>query len=423
MATTLEEQLFGQLGSLNTDNDLVSNSQGSPHETTGPGALTQPLLEDMESNMSVMATIEPTMVNENSIVENTAYMSSYSDLDLAANFTFDDCLASPSTSVSTTSIMRGSSHTLLTPACGMNESHSSDLMRANLDEVYFEQVHAMLPMIHKRQYFSWAGQEHVPPARECLRLAMRTTAAAVSRAPSNLSKILYIDTRRILDTLDLLEPAVVQLEHIQAGILVAHYELMQRRERQAMLTAGRALRLIQISRLYDVDGTSTLTTLVSPTMADDSSFSEAEERRRTFWVAFVLDRFLSTRNEWPMTLQEETICTRLPAPETNFQNNQPIHMSVLAEAVTSSGQTTLSPFAECIVLAALVWSRVEWLTVILKKRAERLSQASPVPSDLLERDPMSNHSCLMHWKVPLHISWHVQKIQISQGPLESQKTR
>lgn len=94
------------------------------------------------------------------------------------------------------------------------------------------------------------------------------------------------------------------------------------------------------------------------TLSDDHSFSALEERRRTFWVAFCLDRFLCSRNEYPLTLQEEQIGTRLPCPESNFQNNQPVRTRFLSEAIMSAAQAVhsqapLSPFAECVVLATL----------------------------------------------------------------------
>ena len=161
-----------------------------------------------------------------------------------------------------------------------------------------------MPIIHKRRYFSWAGQEHLKPAKECLRSAVQTIAAALSDPFRSLSQALYVETRRMLDMLDVLEQAAVQLEHIQAGLLVAHYEFMHLHEHQAMLTAGRTLQLVQMSRLYDLDGVAHSS---SPTMTDEN-FAEDEEKRRTFRLAFTFDRFLSTRNEWPLTLDEETVC-------------------------------------------------------------------------------------------------------------------
>jgi len=184
--------------------------------------------------------------------------------------------------------------------------------------LYFDRVHAVAPIMHKRRYFEWAGQENPSLARACLRSAMRTIAAAVSAQFQCLGDALYAETRRMLEKLDASEhrshwmTGKIQLEQIQAWLLLAHYEFLRMYEHQAMLTAGRAFRLVQLSRLYDVDtpdvgftAASAVSTASSP--VSDEAFAEAEEKRRTFWLAYCFDRFLSTRNEWPLTLHEEMV--------------------------------------------------------------------------------------------------------------------
>jgi hypothetical protein len=191
-------------------------------------------------------------------------------------------------------------------------------------------------MIHLRRYFAWAGQgqESLRPTRACLRSAMRTMAAAVSAQYRGFSDVLYVETRRLLEThnyqmqtqtqateaLSLRLNEEILLELIQAWLLLAHYESLRMDERQAMLTAGRAFRLIQIARLYDIDAPDDdVSVYLSPATTSESepeygehgdpdeSFAEAEEKRRTFWLAFSFDRFLCWRNEWPLTLQEEMV--------------------------------------------------------------------------------------------------------------------
>jgi Fungal specific transcription factor domain len=175
-------------------------------------------------------------------------------------------------------------------------------------------VHLVCPVIHQRRYFAWAGQESLPPTRACLRSAMRTMAAAVSPRYRRLGDVLYAETRRLLEThvekptsevaARVMASDKIPLEQIQAWLLLAHYESLRMEERQAMLTAGRAFRLVQMARLYDVDTPDN----VPPVTAEpelDESFVDAEEKRRTFWLAYSFDRFLCWRNEWPLTLQEE----------------------------------------------------------------------------------------------------------------------
>ncbi|KAI4120392.1 MAG: hypothetical protein LQ341_007549 [Variospora aurantia] len=78
---------------------------------------------------------------------------------------------------------------------------------------------------------------------------------------------------------------------------------------------------------------------------------EMEEKRRTFWVAYVLDRFVCIRYGCPLTLTEQVVMVRLPAPEVAFQSGQPVLMGFLIESITADDQSSMSPFTECIVLA------------------------------------------------------------------------
>ncbi|KAF2675691.1 hypothetical protein K458DRAFT_397701 [Lentithecium fluviatile CBS 122367] len=119
-----------------------------------------------------------------------------------------------------------------------------------------------------------------------------------------------------------------------------------------------------MARLFEIDasGSEANSPQVSPTTLQQESYNDdrfcvVKERRRTFWLAYCLDCFLYSRNEYPPMMQEEMICTRLPAPEANFQNNQsvcfPFLADVLAAKATERPSTSLSSFSECVVLATL----------------------------------------------------------------------
>ncbi|KAL4961116.1 transcription factor domain-containing protein [Aspergillus stella-maris] len=269
-----------------------------------------------------------------------------------------------------------------------------DLVYADLDQLYFDRVHPVAPFLHQQRYFSRVKTEPPSLARACLRSTMRTVAAALSAQFRRLADSLYVEASRLLRELDATE-GVPPLAQIQALLLLAHYELLQMEESRAMVTAGRCFRLVQLSRLHDIDGYTT--GLTESSLLD---FASAEERRRTFWVAFCFDRFLSFRHHWPLTLQEEAIWTRLPAPESSFQSGQApeLPMDFLHEAITTSGQRLLPPFAECVILATLYgramnlrrmaavrntpedlqafWSRHQLLVGILEKRNQLWSWSS-----------------------------------------------
>ncbi|OBT39043.1 hypothetical protein VE00_10696 [Pseudogymnoascus sp. WSF 3629] len=293
----------------------------------------------------------------------------------------------------------------------------SDLMKVDLDELYFDRVYQVAPNIHRRNYFASVSQNCPSPARIALQYAMRAVAAAVSAQYRPLSSMLCAESRRVLEQMDADgagECGETPIEQIQAWLLVAHWELLCKHEHQAMLTAGRVIRMVQLARFHDVDACSVPfmslgaeSPLVSPSLlSGDESFAQVEEKRRTFWLAYCFDRFCLMRSGCPLSLQEESIRTRLPAPEANFHNSQPIRMGFLPEALARNGCTVLPPFAKCVVLNSLFSrcmshqrfaraelvsagadSRKSWFALALEKRKQLLVQSLPDCTDAVD-DPM-----------------------------------
>ncbi|KAL6816623.1 hypothetical protein J3E69DRAFT_375261 [Trichoderma sp. SZMC 28015] len=350
------------------------------------------------------------------------------------------------------------------------------------NQLYFDRVHDTLPMIHRRRYFSWADQENPSPARSCLRSAMHTVAAARSAQYHSLGDALYQETCQLLesqhtrklsrsgstsiDNVNDLNPNKscaaqhIPLELVQAWLLLAHYEFLRIDEHQAMLTAGRAFRLVQLARLYDVDESSSGGGVDDMPLNpfdgsdgdehdEDLSYAITEEKRRTFWLAFNFDRFLCSRNEWPLTLQEEAVRTRLPAPEESFQNNQPVQMCFLSEVLAvadniqadASTIIPLAPFAECVVLAALqgrcmahrrmslvsssgadgaqeFWARHEQLVLAMDKRYQMLAQSAAFI--MANRDPMVIFTYMLAQKVIINLDSILETVPWQRQP--QQKT-
>ncbi|KAK4980785.1 hypothetical protein LTR28_001139 [Elasticomyces elasticus] len=141
----------------------------------------------------------------------------------------------------------------ITPA-DTRDTAMTDLMRADLDQVFFDRVHPVLPIIYHRRYFSWANKEHPGATRACLRSAMRAMAAAMSAPGRRFCDQLYTETRDLLEAHKIGSKADISVEYVQAWLLLAHYELL---------------------------------------------------RSRVFWLSFCLDRSLCLRNEYPLTLQED----------------------------------------------------------------------------------------------------------------------
>lgn len=82
-------------------------------------------------------------------------------------------------------------------------------------------------------------------------------------------------------------------------------------------------------------------------------WTEREERRRTFWQAFCMDRYASIGTGWPMSVDEKDISTVLPASEEAYDLSRPETTLTLAEALTPGGASKLSSFGGIVLMACL----------------------------------------------------------------------
>ncbi|KAJ8106915.1 hypothetical protein OPT61_g9225 [Boeremia exigua] len=297
------------------------------------------------------------------------------------------------------------------------KSFLTEYERADLDQVFFDRVHPVLPLFYRRNCHGWR-EPLAGTALECLRSAMRTIAAAMSAPGAQFCDQLYAETRRLLEDYSsrCTSTESIELNYIQTWLLLGFYELLRVGETQAMLTAARCSRLVLMARLFEIDAPDwdeTRSPQVPPLTPqqrspDDDSFCVVEERRRTFWLAYCLDCFLYARNDYPPMMQEDMICTRLPAPEANFQNNQAICTPFLADIFAAKAAdgpwTSISSLAECMIVATLYakcsgrrstqmtqqpgiargesWARLKHLAGVAKTRLQILAaHSSPVDSD------------------------------------------
>ncbi|KAF5139450.1 Sorbicillinoid biosynthetic cluster transcription factor sor4 [Metarhizium anisopliae] len=240
-------------------------------------------------------------------------------------------------------------------------------------------------------YAVLAGDADTSPARTALRSAMRTIASAMVPQFCDIGQIMYALTRRMLETQDACgetglpwmarlkppqEQQEIDHERTQAWLLLAYYDVLRKSGLQAFVTARRAFRLLQLSGLYDMDAhrshisTSPAETswnaqlCLSNNEADEpilqQTWISVEEKRRTVWSAFLLDRLSTMLNDQPMMLMGEIMYTRLPMAEAEFQSGsqEPVSpMGFLVEATDESkagnGINMLPPFAHCVVVANL----------------------------------------------------------------------
>lgn len=131
---------------------------------------------------------------------------------------------------------------------------------------------------------------------------MWTLASSLSSQFQVTERQLYAETRQLLQALEAEEPwHQISLEQAQAWTLLALYELTCEDYHRGMLSAGRAFRLVQMMRLYEVDVPQTPPTQemeqdqgqLGLQMRAQDDWVDNEMRRRTFWLAYTIDRFTS----------------------------------------------------------------------------------------------------------------------------------
>ncbi|KAJ5568672.1 hypothetical protein N7450_011158 [Penicillium hetheringtonii] len=295
----------------------------------------------------------------------------------------------------------------------------SEFLQAELNQLYFDRVHPSVQILHHRRYLSWARKIVKKTSRRSLQYAVWTLASLLSAQFRHFQDSFYQETKRSLEQSYLSGDSNngVDTEEIQAWILIATYESMRTFHRSAWMSAGRAFRLVQLMRLHEID---------SPTNPPlpEADLIETEEKRRVFWLAYFLDHLLSMRNNWPITLNEHVICTRLPAPDADFQSGQPVLGAFLSEAIMDVMPQKASPFNECVILATICgrsllhaqqysvrfvygdlapnWiDQHQWLDNVLTNRLQILSQYYPSPTQIC--DPLLSFAHIMGQASVIHL--------------------
>lgn len=200
---------------------------------------------------------------------------------------------------------------------------------------------------------------------------MWALAAVISDKYTDLHPHFYQRARKYAEREEMkgLGEQIVSLAYCQTWLLMAMYEFRTIAFPRAWLSSGKATRLAQMMSLHRVDGAGLE---VKPCLPPPRDWTEREERRRVFWLAFCVDRYASIGTGWPMIIDErdvshsplvglcdlvmmasncfQQIMTNLPASDESFIKSKPQQTSSLARVLSGEGIATLSSFASVAVL-------------------------------------------------------------------------
>ncbi|WQF85091.1 hypothetical protein CDEST_10105 [Colletotrichum destructivum] len=221
-----------------------------------------------------------------------------------------------------------------------------------LHQIYFEKVHPSVPMIHKYRYL--AAMNLAPNQRPpvALRYAIWTLACSITEKYLDLKDLFYQRARKYVegDYIKGYGEHMISVAHAQTHVLLASYEFKMMYFPRAWMNTGSAVRLCQMMGLHRLDGAGLDVKQCLPPPRD---WTEREERRRTFWMAFCEDRYASIGTGWPMTVDEKDIMTNLPCSEEAFDMSRPEQTQSLQDCMSPSGAGKLSSFGGIVLMACL----------------------------------------------------------------------
>ncbi|KUJ12841.1 uncharacterized protein LY89DRAFT_592586 [Mollisia scopiformis] len=222
-----------------------------------------------------------------------------------------------------------------------------------LTEIYFTKVHPSIPIIHQSRYLaSLSLPTHSRPPIS-LRYAILSHSASITPSYHHLHIHFHLLSRKYAQIAETSpnRQKYINIQHVQAWLLIAMYEFKMMMFPNAWMTTGRAVRICQMLGLHRLDG---LGLDVKRTLRGVGERGEREERRRAFWWGFSMDRYAAVGTGWPLIVDERDIVTNMPCSEEAFEQGMDDAPGIsLAEAMSPAHASSLSPFAGCVVVASL----------------------------------------------------------------------
>lgn len=191
---------------------------------------------------------------------------------------------------------------------------SSGLLHGLYDR-YFDLFHPILPMISRTRFEADLESAETPQVSSlgvhALSWAMATLgSSSIPELRGHVDRC-YEQCRVLLELAERQDTGEsLDLNSLQALILLTLYESKQPKFARSWMTLGRAIRLAKMMGLDQ--GASCLSAIrapthVGPSLPPPATPSEAEERRRTYWALFVLDA-ISTMQTNAKTALERPVC-------------------------------------------------------------------------------------------------------------------
>ncbi|KAF4992996.1 hypothetical protein FGRMN_6800 [Fusarium graminum] len=218
---------------------------------------------------------------------------------------------------------------------GMSEPLPPDNVMEELNSIFFQQQHRLIPIIHPGRYLQsiYGPLSRRPPM--CLRYAIWALAAAGNAKYDEFHEIFYRRSRQYVEA-DMMKghgEAFVSVQHAQTWSLIAFYEARMLLFTRSTISVATCVRLCHMIGLDRLDGDPLG---MPPALGPPLTWAELEERRRIFWGVFAADSHCCISTGWPSLIDSDDIATRLPASEEAFTQDRKEEAPFLDDAIQGS---------------------------------------------------------------------------------------
>ncbi|EGR49450.1 uncharacterized protein TRIREDRAFT_77291, partial [Trichoderma reesei QM6a] len=203
----------------------------------------------------------------------------------------------------------------------MSEALPPSEMIEDLHTSFFSTQYHYMPAVHPGRYYKafYGNSLNKPPM--CLQYAIWAMGALWHPKYDRIADVFYKRARHYAETDELKGDGehFITIAHAQTWVLITAYEARAMLYTRASMSAARGSRLVQMLALDRIDAPDDL---LPPSLGPPIDWTELEERRRVFWIAFSNDAQGSIATGWNSIIRTEEIMTRLPASEAAFASGQ-----------------------------------------------------------------------------------------------------
>ncbi|KAJ8120090.1 hypothetical protein O1611_g10455 [Lasiodiplodia mahajangana] len=294
-------------------------------------------------------------------------LDSVSDLDLFANFndSIDYSAAGLGMDWDAMSIAIPLLESTASPTMTASTSHATPFSVQDtevtsrhltaLHRNYFDIVYFSLPFLTESRFIAELTTKPGSSSVLALSYAVALVGCTVSMQHAHLLDAYYATARNYAEQCEreIDEGVAVNLNLFQALLFIIRFEITDRRLTRAWMTLGRAVRLSKLLGLHRMDSD---TNDYNPgpdlhlSLPATQDFLLLEERRRSFWLLYILESYVRTRTGVDCELGDaHKLRVRLPSPGLLSAGFSPIEMPFLGELIPESCPE-LSTYAGCVLM-------------------------------------------------------------------------